>query len=78
VNAASIPRDWPPLKLGAPLTCPSCRHRFKAHWIEGRETVDQACPSCGHVFKASWPGLPFRDETVIIDSSGEVPGRGAA
>jgi hypothetical protein len=72
------PREYYPLRLGAPLTCPSCGHEFEGKWIEDDETADQRCEACCHVFEATWPGFPFEPETVIIYPSGEVPGRGAA
>jgi hypothetical protein len=56
----------PLLRLGAPLTCASCGHRFEGHWIEGRETADQQCEACGHVTEATWPGFPREPRTVIV------------
>jgi hypothetical protein len=72
------PRTYYPLKLAAPLTCPSCGREFMGHWIEDRETADQQCPACGHVFEATWPGFPFEPETVIVGPDGKVPGHAAA
>lgn len=60
------PREWPPLKLYAPLTCPSCGHGFTGWWIEDHETAAQRCGACGHVFEATWPGFTFEPEVVIV------------
>jgi hypothetical protein len=59
-----------PIKLAAPLSCPSCGRKVICHWIEGHETAGQRCRSCGHVFEARWPGFHFEPETVVVPRSG--------
>ncbi len=57
-----------PIRLAAPLTCPSCGHKVTGRWLEGQETAAQQCGTCGHIFEATWPGFTFEPETVIVDA----------
>ena len=58
-----------PMRLTAPLACPSCGHEFTGRWVEDHETAGQQCEACGHVFTATWPGFTFEPETVVVRPS---------
>ena len=51
----------------APLTCPSCGHKFIGRWDETPDEREHPCPSCGHVQVAAWPGWHFEPEIVIVE-----------
>jgi Zn ribbon nucleic-acid-binding protein len=67
VSAARDPNAG--FTFGAPLTCPSCRHKFTGCWV-GTKVAAQHCPACGHTWRARWPDFRHTPKTAIVRAGG--------
>ena len=77
-DPAAVPVAARPIRLTAPLSCPSCGQEFTGRWTAPQDTADQRCPACADVFTATWPGFTFEPERVVVRAPGQEPSRGAA